>query len=260
MGDTPRSGDFVQSLERGLAVINSFSRERPSQTLSEVAVEAGLTRATARRVLLTLVELGYVQQNGRSFSLTPKVLDLGYSFLSSFRAVDLAQPSMERLAEDLQESSSMSILDNGEVVYVARVPTKRIMTISLALGSRLPAYPTSMGRVLLAGLSDPEIDEYLKTTRLIPLTRATVTDRDELRSILGKVREQGYAIVDQELEKGVRSIAAPVTTIDGKVIAAINVSAHASRAGVRQLRQEYLPKLLQATEEVSARVSSLGMR
>ena len=134
-----------------MVVINSFSRERPAQTLSEVAQLTGLTRATVRRVLLTLVELGYVHQNGRLFSLTPKVLDLGYSFLSSFRVLELAQAPMERLVEEVKESSSLSILDGSEIVYVARVPTTRIMTISLALGSRLPAYPTSMGRVLLSG-------------------------------------------------------------------------------------------------------------
>lgn len=255
-----RPPEFVQSLGRGLAVINSFSRETPSQTLSEVAAAAGLTRATARRVLLTLVELGYVRQDARNFSLTPRVLDLGYSFLSSFRAVDLAQAPMEHLAEELQESSSMSILDNGEVVYVARVPTKRIMTIALALGSRLPAYPTSMGRVLLAGLTEDALDGYLESTPLQPLTKHTITDRKELVAVLDGVRERGFAIVDQELEEGVRSIAAPITTADATVIAAINVSAHASRAGVRKLRQEYLPKLLEATAEVSSRVSASGVK
>lgn len=252
--------EFIQSLARGLAVINSFNRESPSQTLSEVASAAGLTRATSRRVLLTLVELGYVNQNGRAFSLAPKVLDLGYSFLSSFRAVDLAQPSLERLVEDLQESSSMSILDNGEVVYVARVPTKRIMTISLALGSRLPAYPTSMGRVLLSGLAPDELDTYLGTTPLTPHTKHTITDPERLKATIERVRDQGYAILDQELEEGLRSVAAPVTSSEGTIIAAMNVSAHASRVGVRRLRQEYLPKLLEATAEVSTRVSSIGFR
>jgi IclR family pca regulon transcriptional regulator len=250
----PRSNDFIQSLERGLSVINSFSRERNSQTLSEVAQQTGLTRATARRVLLTLAELGYVHQNNRSFSLTPRVLDLGYSYLSSFQVVELAQQSMERLVEEVKESSSMSVLDGNEIVYVARVPTKRIMTISLAIGSRLPAYPTSMGRVLLAGLTDAELDEYLTRTRLEQLTDHTLTDPDELRSTIEKTRIDGYALVDQELEEGVRSIAAPIENGRGQVIAAMNVSCHASRVTVAQMREEYRPPLLAAAGEISERV------
>jgi len=255
--DRPR--DFIQSLQRGLAVIDSFSGERPEQTLSAVAQQTGLTRATARRALLTLVELGYVQQSGRTFSLTPKVLDLAFSFLSSFRVVDLAQPAMERLVEQIQESSSMSVLDGPNVVYVARVPTKRIMTISLALGSRLPAYPTSMGRVLLSALSDTELDRYIDETKLEPLTRHTITDIDTWREELEKVREQGYALVDQELEEGVRSIAAPITARTG-VIAAVNVSCHASRVTVSRMRQEFLPRLLETAAEISDQVAALRIR
>lgn len=255
-----RSGDFIQSLERGLAVINSFSNDRPTQTLSDVAQFTGLTRATARRALLTLAKLGYVRQSSRNFSLTPKVLDLGYSFLSSFRVIDLAQPSMERLVDQIKESSSMSILDGDDVVYVARVPTKRIMTISLALGSRLPAYPTSMGRVLLASLSDEEISDYLDRTTLEQLTKFTVTDRAKLLEALAKTREQGYSLVDQELEEGVRSVAAPITTPRGTVVAAMNVSGHASRVTLSRMRQEFLPRLLEAAEETSARVGALNLR
>jgi IclR family transcriptional regulator, pca regulon regulatory protein len=249
--------DFVQSLQRGLSVINSFSREHPHQTLSEVAGRTGLTRATSRRVLLTLSELGYVNQNGRAFSLTPKVLDLGYSFLSSFRVVEVAQPSMERLVDDVHESSSMAVLDGGEIVYVARVPTSRIMTIALALGSRLPAYPTSMGRVLLSGLSDDELDEYLLTTTLETLTVNTTTSRRALRSIVTKVRTDGFALVDQELEEGVRSIAAPIINSRGDVIAAMNVSCHASRVDVDRMMDEFQPRLLQAAAEISELVRSL---
>jgi IclR family pca regulon transcriptional regulator len=252
-----RSGDFIQSLERGLAVINSFSREHPSPTLSEVAQMTGLTRATARRVLLTLVDLGYVDQEGRTFSLTPKVLDLGYSYLSSFHILEFAQAPMERLVEQVNESSSMSILDGPDVVYVARVPTKRIMTISLALGSRLPAYPTSMGRVLLAGLADAEIDDYVSRTKLEKLTPNTVTDPARFRAILMKVRDQGYALVDQELEEGVRSLAAPILNAGGNVMAAMNVSCHATRATVSRMREEFLPRLLATATEVSDRASAL---
>lgn len=252
-----RSGDFIQSLERGLAVINSFARERRAQTLSEVAQHTGLTRATARRVLLTLAELGYVQQDSRSFTLTPKVLDLGYSFLSSFRVVELAQQPMERLVEEVRESSSMSVLDGSEIVYVARVPTSRIMTVALALGSRLPAYPTSMGRVLLAGRPDEEIEDYIAGTVLQRLTSHTVTDPEEFRAILRQVRSQGYALVDQELEEGVRSIAAPITNADGEVIAALNVSCHAARVSVAQMRKELRPRLLATAAQVSEGASAI---
>lgn len=252
-----RSGDFIQSLERGLAVINSFSRDCASQTLSEVAGRTGLTRATARRVLLTLTELGYVRQEGRTFSLTPKVLDLGYSFLSSFQVVELAQSSMERLVDQVKESSSMSVLDGVEIVYVARVPTSRIMTIALALGSRLPAYPTSMGRVLLAGLGDEELESYIRSTKLEKLTPHTVTGVKEFREIIERVREEGYALVDQELEEGVRSIAAPIRNGAGTVIAAMNISCHASRVDVRRMREEFRPKLLATAAEISDRVGML---
>lgn len=253
------SADFIQSLERGLAVINSFSGEHPGQTLSEVADQTGLTRATARRVLITLTELGYVDQRGRSFSLTPKVLELGYSFLSSLRVVDVAQPSMERLVDQVQESSSMSVLDGTQIVYVARVPTKRIMTIALALGSRLPAYPTSMGRVLLAGLDDDEFEEIIEQTKFEELTPHTVTDEKHFRELIYQCRDEGFALVDQELEEGVRSIAAPIKNRRGEVIAAMNVSCHASRVDVPGMHEAFKPRLLEAAAEISDRVKSLSI-
>lgn len=252
-----RSRDFIQSLERGLAVIHSFSRDRRTQTLSEVAQHVGLTRATARRILLTLTELDYVSRNGRGFSLTPKVLDLGYSFLSSFRVVELAQQPMEELVHEVNESSSMSVLDETEIVYVARVPTTRIMTIALALGSRLPVYPTSMGRVLLAGRPQPEIDAYLNAVELRQLTPHTITDPAQLRARLDEVREQGFALVDQELEEGVRSIAAPITNTREEVIAAMNISCHASRVTVGRMKSEFRPRLLAAAEAISLSARSL---
>lgn len=260
MSKTPEhSSDFIQSLERGLAVINSFSSEHPGQTLSEVADQTGLTRATARRVLITLTELGYVDQRGRSFSLTPKVLELGYSFLSSLRVVDVAQPSMERLVDQVQESSSMSVLDGSQIVYVARVPTKRIMTIALALGSRLPAYPTSMGRVLLAGLSDEGLEEFIEQTAFEELTPYTVTDKERFRGLIQQCRDDGFALVDQELEEGVRSIAAPIKNRRGEVIAAMNVSCHASRVDVPCMHEVFKPRLLEAAAEISDRVKSLSI-
>jgi IclR family pca regulon transcriptional regulator len=254
---TGRSDDFIQSLERGLAVINSFSRDHNPPTLSEVANRTGLTRATARRVLLTLAELGYVDQDGRDFTLTPRVLDLGYSFLSSFRVVEMAEPFMERLVDEVRESSSMSVLDGAEIVYVARVPTSRIMTIALALGSRLPAYPTSMGRVLLAGLSDEDLGRYLAATSFDQLTPHTVTDPTRLRDIVQEVRENGYSLVDQELEEGVRSIAAPIKNGKGETIAAMNVSCHASRIDVDRMLDEFRPKLFDTATAISDRVGVL---
>jgi IclR family pca regulon transcriptional regulator len=223
-----------------------------------VAVATALSRATARRALITLVDLGYVTQSARDFSLTPKVLDLAHSFLSSFRVADIAQPSMEHLVEEIEESSSMSVLDGDMIVYVARVPTKRIMTISLALGSRLPAYPTSMGRVLLAALPQNELEDYLSTTKLEPLTRHTITHPMRLREEIDKVRQQGYALVDQELEEGVRSLAAPI--VSGRVVAAMNVSCHASRVTLARMRQEFLPRLLRAATETSERLVALGIK
>lgn len=256
----PRSSDFIQSLGRGLAVINSFSRERTTQTLSEVAQQTGLTRATARRVLLTLADLGYVHQNSRAFSLTPKVLDLGYSYLSSLQVVELAQQPMERLVEEVRESSSMSVLDGDEIVYVARVPTKRIMTISLAIGSRLPAYATSMGRVLVAGLSEDELDAYIAATELEQLTEHTITDPGSFRAVIEEVRADGYALVDQELEEGVRSIAAPIHNARDEVIAAMNISGHASRVSVDRMMEEFRPRLLATSAEISERVRVLPGR
>lgn len=254
---TTQTRDFIQSLAKGLAVINSFSRERRAQTLSEVAELTGLTRATARRVLITLLELGYVRQTGRAFSLTPRVLDLGYSFLSSFQVVELALEPMERLVNEVKESSSMSVLDGDEIVYVARVPTTRIMTIALALGSRLPVYPTSMGRVLLAGSSDEVVDDYIAKTDLETLTPHTITDKSDFRTTIEDVRSKGYALVDQELEEGVRSIAAPISNGRGEVIAAMNLSCHASRVTVARMEQEFRPRLIATAAEISASASAL---
>jgi len=240
--------NFIRSLERGLAVLQVFSHEHPSLTLSETAALAGVTRATARRILLTLERLGYVRPDGRRFSLTPRVLRLGYAYLSSLGLWQIAEPYMEQLADLTHESCSAATLDGTSVVYVARVPAKRVMAISLSVGSRLPAYPTSMGRVLLAGLPPAELDEYFRQATLARLTPGTVTDPSRLRRILEEVRQQGFALVDQELEDGVRSIAAPVRGRDGRALAAVNVSGHAGRVTLEQLREEFLPHLLHAAK------------
>ena len=245
----------MQSLERGLAVIQAFSASKPRLTLSDVARETGLTRAAARRFLLTLQQLGFVDSDEREFFLTPRILQLGYAYLSSTPFWDLAQAHMEELVDRLHESSSISVLDRDEIVYVARVPTKRIMTISLAVGSRLPAFATSMGRVMLADLPDAQIDAFLARAELTPLTSRTVTDPVALRTVLREVREQGWALVDQELEDGVRSIAAALRGADGRVLGALNVSAHATRTNLDALRRQFLPALLETTQRINADLS-----
>src|SRR5580692_9783874 len=181
----PARSDFVQSLDRGLAVIRAFGPDRERLSLSEVARATNLTRAAARRFLLTLVSLGYVRSDGREFSLRPRVLELGYAYLSGLGMPEVAAPHLEELVAHVRESSSISVLDGHHIVYVARVPTKRIMTVAISVGTRFPAYATSMGRVLLAGLSDPELDRYLAAAGFEAFTARTVTDPDRLRAIVG---------------------------------------------------------------------------
>jgi IclR family pca regulon transcriptional regulator len=240
--DRPPAG-YVHSLERGLAVIRCFSAERPRLTLSEVARQTGLSRAAARRSLITLHTLGYVGSDDRQFYLTPRVLTLGYAYLSSLSVAEVAQSHLTDLANDVHESCSASVLDGFDIVYVARAATKRIMTISLSVGTRLPAYATSMGRVLLAALSDDRLDAYLDAAALTPLTERTIVDRKRLHAELERTRTRGWCLVDQELEHGVRSIAVPVHDAAGRVVAAVNTSAHATRVPLTTLQRSFLPKL-----------------
>jgi len=247
-----RGEHFVQSLERGLAVIRAFGADDPELTLSDVARRTGLTRAAARRFLLTLTDLGYVRTDGKQFALTPRVLDLGYAFLSSLTLPEVAEPHLERLAAELRESSSVSVLDGDEIVYVARVPTSRIMRVSINVGTRFPAYATSMGRVLLAALPEPELTAYLDRAVIEPLTARAIDNAEDLEEELARVREQGWALVDQELEEGLRSIAVPIHDAGGRTIAAANVSAHASRVSADDIRQTLLPPLLEAARRIEA--------
>jgi len=244
--------DFVQSLERGLAVIRAFDRTHPELSLSEVAAATGVTRAAARRFLLTLAELGYVRSDGRFFSLSPRVLELGYAYLSSLSLPEVAEPHLEHLAAEVNESSSVSVLDGFDVVYVARVPTSRIMTVSISVGTRFPAYATSMGRVLLAGLPDDELEAYLKDIKIERLTARTVASAAALRTELQRVRAQGWAMVDQELEEGLRAVAAPIRDRAGRVVAAVNVSAHAARTTLEAIRRDLVPPLLATAARISA--------
>jgi IclR family pca regulon transcriptional regulator len=251
----PPRTEFVQSLERGLSVLRAFSAERPSMTLSEVARTTDLTRATARRLLLTFEALGYVRSGGRSFELTPRVLDLGYAYVSSLKLPDIAQPFMEALSERVHESVSAAVLDDDEIVYVARVPTKRIMTVAIALGSRLPAASTSMGRALLAELPDDELDAFLTRTTVAPATDNTLTDPADLREAILEVRRLGYAVVDQELELGVRSASTVLRNRRGCALAAINVSTHAGRVSLKELRGVFVPELLATAEAINAQLA-----
>ena len=248
--------DYVQSLDRGLSVIRAFDASRPELALSDVARETGLTRATARRFLLTLVRLGYVRQDGNRFSLRPRVLELGYSYLSALSLPELAQPHMETLVAQVNESSSIAVLDDTEIVYVVRVPTSRIMSITIAVGTRLPAYPTSMGRVLLAALDPEALDERLARMDIRSLTPTTVADVERLRRQLDRVRAQGWAAVDQELEQGVRSVAVPIRDAAGAVSAALNVSVHASRMTMPTLRKQVLPQLLQTAAAIEGELGA----
>jgi len=250
-----RGEHFVQSLERGLAVIRAFGADDPELTLSDVARRTGLTRAAARRFLLTLTDLGYVRTDGKQFALTPRVLDLGYAFLSSLTLPEVAEPHLERLAAELRESSSVSVLDGDDIVYVGRVPTSRIMRVAINVGTRFPAYATSMGRVLLAGLPDDLRRAYLERAEIKPLTARAIDNAADLAAELDRVHGQGWALVDQELEEGLRSIAAPIHDAGGRTIAAVNVSAHASRVSAEEIKRTLLPPLLAAAQRIEADLS-----
>ena len=242
----------MQSLARGLAVIRAFDAEHPELSLSDVARRTGLTRAAARRFLLTLETLGYVRSDGRAFALTPRVLELGFSYLSALSLPEIVQPHLEALSREVDESVSAAVLDGADIVYVARVPTRRIMSVRITIGTRFPAFATSMGRVLLADRPKSEVDAALAASALEPLTERTLTDPSALRSELARVRDQGWSLVDGELEPGLRSIAAPLHARDGSVVAAINVSTSATRDTVEHLLEAYLPPLLRTAEAIDA--------
>lgn len=247
------SDDFVQSLAKGLAVIASFDAEHAAMTLSDVARRAGTTRAAARRLLHTLVELGYAQTDGKRFSLRPKVLDLGFAYLHGTGLWGIAQSYMVELVEQVHESCSAAVLDGDDIVYVARVPTReRLMSISLGLGSRLPAHLTSMGRVLLAELDDDTLRQRLATMARQPArTLHSLTDPDTLMREILRVRADGHAILDQELELGLRSVAVPLRGADGRAVAALNVSTPATRNTLADIRRRILPPLARTGTAIS---------
>jgi IclR family pca regulon transcriptional regulator len=235
--------DFVASLEKGLAVIEASDASRSRLTLTDVSKLTGTTRAAARRYLRTLVRLGYAEFDGRFFSLSPRILRLGYAYLASAPMPARLQPFLEKISDETGESSSAAMLDGDEVVYIARSATRRIMSIGLGVGSRLPAYCTSLGRALLSCRSDPEIEAYLDRVRLEPRTPFTVTDRERLLAALRETREQGYSVINEELEIGLRSIAVPVRHENGSARIAINVSTQAGRVSPAEMAELFLPAL-----------------
>ncbi len=235
--------EFMATLAKGLAVLGSFDRQRPAMTLSQAADIAGLSRATARRILRTLAELGYVVQNGRQFSLSPNILKLGFAYLATQSWIDQAIPLMRELCAEFEESCSAAILQGTEIVYVARIPAKRIMSVGLAVGSRLPAFHTALGRVQLGYLDDAEIWRRLKSLPISPHTPSTITDRKALVDRVRDDRIQGFSIVDEELERGLRAIAVAVVDRRGEAIAALNVSTHSTRTTRNEMRDRFLPRL-----------------
>lgn len=258
------SPDFVVSLARGLEIIKAFGQApaepeqipnlRPSDalTVSEVAEKTGLARAVVRRFLYTLVELGYVITDGKYFRLTARILDLGYAYLSSFPLPKIAERFLEQVTQETKESSSASVLEGFDIVYVARVQTRRIMSISLSVGSRLPAFCTSMGRVLLAQLPEQMLERYLQSATFSKFTERTICNPDELRKEIRTVSKQGYALVDQELELGLRSLAVPVVDGRSRTVAAVNVSTQAARTSKAAMLQNFLPALRKAATDISS--------
>lgn len=246
--------NFMTSLARGLAVLQAFDVRQRSLTVSQASDATGISRAATRRCLHTLERLGFVSQAEGRYSLRPKVLTLGFAHLSSGPLASAAQPLLDRCRDRLHESCSLGVIDGGEVFYQARAETSRIMSVALFVGTRLPAYCTSMGRVLLADMPPLQLQRYLDGAVLHPRTAKTITSKGELEAILPSVRRSGFAIVDQELELGLRSIAVPVRDRQGTVIASINVGAQSARVSVKELTQRVLPELRAAADELAQRL------
>jgi IclR family pca regulon transcriptional regulator len=247
--------DHVQSLERGLAVIRCLGGA-PALTLSEVAKETGITRAAARRFLLTLERLGYVGHNDEGYHLLARTLELGYAYLSSHALPQIAHPHIQKLAYDLDESCSVTILDRQSIVYVVRATISRLVGASLSVGSTLPAYCTSAGRILLSGLSSDALDAWLHDAKLEKLTAKTITSTKKLREEVRRAAAQGWYLIDQEIEEGVRSLAAPLHDASGKIIAAVNVSSYSTRVTLEMLHRKFLPRLLAATAAIDSELKA----
>jgi IclR family transcriptional regulator, pca regulon regulatory protein len=255
--ENPR--DFVRALARGLTVIESFEDVKSTASLSEIAARAKLSRGTVRRALMTLQSLGYLTEEHGRFSLLPRTLRLGYSYLSSQPLWALARPYVEEVHAQTGENTSLCALDDNMIVYLIRITASRLLRDNLTIGSRLPAYPASMGRVLLAGLPEPDLERYLRETKLKQLTPLTVIDRARLRVIIRQVRKVGYAVNDQEMELGLRSIAVPVSTRDGTIVAALNIATSSVRTTQVEMERNFLPVLKAAAGKISELLAHTGL-
>jgi IclR family pca regulon transcriptional regulator len=247
--------DFVLSLARGLSVIEAFQEQKNGATVADIATRTGLSRAAVRRLLITLEKLGYATRTGSVYQLGTRVLRLGFAFLSSHSLAALATPILEDISSTFQESCSLSILEEDEIIYLARAAAQRVMSVGLSIGSRLPAYCTSMGRVLLAALPEAELNAYLNRTVLEAHTPKTIVDKELLRAEIERVRQQGYCIVDEELELGLRALAVPILTRSGRTVAAMNTGVHASRVTREDLLERWLPTLRKGAAQL---VDALG--
>ena len=245
----------MSTLAKGFAVLGLFGRDRASLTLSEAAAATELSRATARRILRTLAQLGYVEQHGRQFSLAPGILNLGFSYLSAQSWIERVRPLMKEASDRFHESCSAAILQGSEVVYVARVPAGRIMSVAISIGSRLPAFHTAVGRAQLGHLDDEEIWRRLKSLRFEPYTPSSITDLQALFDRIRADREQGFSIVDEELERGLRAIAVPLADRNGQVVAALNLSTHSTRTTRNEMRDRFLPALRDIASQISASIA-----
>lgn len=245
--------DFMLSLSRGLSIVRAFEVGATPLSIAEAARITGMSRAAARRCLLTLTVLGYAAPSGQGFELTPAVLSLGHSYLDSNAIARVAQSVLERVSAQVHESSSLAVLDGDEIVYVARAATQRILSISISVGTRLPAVSTSMGRVLIAFSRPATIAAFLSRVRFTRYTPKTIVDMSTLKAELARIKRQGFSLVDQELELGLRSLAVPVLRADGTPIAAINVGAHVGRLDAPALKRDVLPVLIEAAKELAGR-------
>jgi len=250
--------DFIEALARGLDVIAAFAPNRPAMSLTDVATATGLARPTARRILLTLQELGYVRAEDSGFTLTPRVLDLGVAYVRSMGLWDVARPHMERLSAKTDESCSVAQLDGSDIVYVARVAVPKIVALAVQIGTRFPALPTSLGKVLLAALCPEDVDAVLAEPTRSGLTPRWQPDRDERETALREVRARGWALTDEQLALGIRSVAAPLRDGTGRVIAALNVNTHAAETSLERLVEHHLPLLLHTAGEISADFARLA--
>ena len=249
--------DFMSSLARGLAVVQAFQERKRHLTIAQISHRTEIPRAAVRRCLYTLIKLGYATTDGRTYSLLPKVLTLGHAYLSSSPLAVSAQPYLDRMSEQLHEACNMATLEGDDILYIARsATTQRLISVDLSVGGRLPAYCTSMGRILLAALDDVTLHEYLAHAEFQAKTSRTLHTPEALLECLQQVREQGWCVVDQELEQGLRSIAVPVYDASGQVLAALNVSTHAARVSRTELEQRFLPIMLSSSRDLSAQLFS----